>query len=325
MIRAIASLFVLLFCLAATPAYINPVDYGVTFGGPDDSAAWQRAIEAANSLNLPIQSPCGTSRITTTLTVSASLLFEGGGLDCTLIELEINSQIGFSVVSALPLTMKDLTIHCVASDQIAISVHPIGAFNAGSSFTNVRSSGCNTAFSFTNAATWGLHGVIVNTPPSGISFGVIVGNVQNGDIGDSVIDGGSYLSGLIPSVPGSIAILQYSSGGLKIANSKIIGWDYGYLLDLAPSVWTSDLLISNNSFEWNTHGAIAFHHQGSGAFSNVVLTGNQIGLGGSVSTCIQNRGGANWLSDVVIAGNRLRCNTNIYMPGVTNLSMTGNF
>ena len=42
------------------------------------------------------------------------------------------------------------------------------------------------------------------------------------DVGDSVISGAT-ISGLIPAVPGAIGILQYSSGGLKLSDSKIIG------------------------------------------------------------------------------------------------------
>jgi hypothetical protein len=163
-----------------------------------------------------------------------------------------------------------------------------------------------------------------NAPAGFASVGVSIANTENVDVGDSVISGVT-ISGLIPAFPGAIAILQYSSGGLKISDSKIIGWDYGYLLNLVAGAATSDLLINGNSFEWVAHGAIAFNHQAGGSFQNVAITGNQIGLGGATSLCVQNGGGSGWLSYVGIVGNRMQCTNTISMPGVAYLVSSGNF
>jgi hypothetical protein len=307
-----------------SPTAINPADYGVTFNGSDDAAAWQAAVNAAIAQNLAVASPCGTSSIGSPIVIGGALEFSGGGLDCTTLKPTAAGQAAISVTTQAAVTLRDFSVSCAAAGQTGISISPTGAANSGSSISRVRVTQCGIGYAMMNAASWVLRDFFFNAPSGVISVGVAIANKDNVDVGDSVLSGAT-ISGLIPAVPGAVAIEQYSSGGLKISDSKIIGWYYGYLLNLAAGAATSDLLISNNSFEWVAHGAIAFNHQGSGSFSNVAITGNQIGLGGATSFCVQNGGGAGWLSNVGITGNRLQCATTIAMPSVTDLVSTGNF
>jgi len=303
---------------------INPVDYGVTFNGSDDAPAWQAAVNAAIAQGLPIASPCGASSIGSTIVVGGSLKFSGGGLDCTTLRPLTAGRAAIAVTTQAAVTFEGFSIVCAAGGQTGILIAPTGAANSGSSISRVRVSQCGTGYAMLNAAAWVLRDFFFNAPVGVASVGVSIANTQNVDVGDSVISGAT-ISGLIPAFPGAIGILQYSSGGLKLSDSKIIGWDYGYLLSLASGAATSDLLISNNSFEWIAHGAIAFNHQGVGSFRNVAITGNQIGLGGATSLCVQNGGGSGWLSYVGIVGNRLQCTNTISMAGVANLVSSGNF
>jgi len=298
---------------AWTPTSINPKDYGVTFSGADDTAGWQNAVNAAVAQGLPLQAPCGTSTIYGEITVSGPLTFAGSGLGCTYIMLAASNQNAVLVNTTAAVTFRDFTLECLGSGDWGIYVDTPTGWNQGSTFTHIQIAHCYVGIDFATAASWVIDGSIIYCDGAGM-LGIDVRNIPAPDSGDSTIVNSTLSS---PGCP--YGILQRQSGGLRIENNKIIGWQYGYRMDLWSS--TSDLFIIGNSFENSTYAALAFSRQ-SGTFSNIAITGNELSSSGY---CIQGASGAGWLSSMGITGNRLICPSGLALGTIGNVVSSGNF
>jgi hypothetical protein len=154
-----------------------------------------------------------------------------------------------------------------------------------------------------SAADWTITNCIFNQY---VGYGVYVSDTYNIDAGDSFIGNNCTF---VTSITTATGVLQTSSGGLKIANSKFLGGAYGYYMAYTNvGGATVDLIITGNSLENQTVAAISFNRpSGTTVFGSVVIVGNEIaGQGTAVSSSwvgIGTDSNANWLSRFVVVGN----------------------
>lgn len=300
------ALAVAMIVAAAAPVladtWLNPVDYGAKIdGATPDNAAWA-AVEADSvARGLPILMPCGVSVVTAPIVITGGKVPDivGAGYGCSKIVATAGPSV-FDVETVAPVRIANLTVGCGAANQAGIDVSPANQ-NRSSDFERVGADHCNIGFSLTNASTWTIEGAYVSAGGVSGAIGVLVGNETNADAGDSTIRD-SWVIGNSAS-GGSMAILQKSSGGLRVKNNKIMMWDHGYVMRLAASAVTGDLIISDNSIENMTVDSVLLTHAGNSKFSRVVINGNQIG---GIPTCIT-VSGAGWLDQLVMVGNELNC------------------
>jgi hypothetical protein len=296
------------------PTEINAADYGVTCNGTtDDTAALQSAINAAQSANLPLAIQGGTCILSGPVSITQDLWLRGAGKLATTLKLTGTNQAGIVVSTISAVHVEKLEIAGNGGPNLTgiIVTAPSGNCNQGSTFRDVAFTDIALGIDFQNAATWIIDGGLF-VFQSGGWIGVRVANAASPDTGDSAISNSFFWAS---GVPGSIGIEQYSSGGLKIINAKFNGWTYGYRLNLA-AVTTSDLLISNSSFENQNQSGIAFTRQSSsGAFSNVTVTGNQFSLSPMAVQQIDTSAG--WLGQITVVG-CVGCSGKISLPSATN-------
>jgi hypothetical protein len=291
---------------------INALDYG----SPSD-ANLASALAAAVSTNLPLFIP-GTYPITQPLVISSPCTIYGAGPKVTTIAPATAGQAAFQITSKLAVTIKELGIVSGAANQVGITTSPSGGngtWNEFSIFRDLHITGFQVGLQLSNSSDWIVDGCIIDG--AGQQVGIQVDNSINVDAGDSCISN-CTISGL--NTGNSVGISQYSSGGLKITNSKIIGYAYGYLMELSAGAQTSDLFISNCSFESQTQTCIGFTRQaGSGTFQTVCITGNEL----QCASPVHNFDASSWLSGVGIVNNRL--GGSISMAGVADLLASPNF
>lgn len=260
----LAIVFLAAQALAASPTAINPRDYGVTFSGSDDTAGWQATIAAALAQEMPIQAPCGISIVTGRLNITGPLTFAGGGIECTQIVFPTPNNYLFVVGTPQAVTFRDFSIYCAGASQIqyAISFYIAPpAWNLGSVISHVGIANCDAGIDLYTNSLFVVDGVIIRT--NGASFGIRVADANQPDQGDGAI----VNSTVINESPTGEAILQYSGGGLKVANNKIYGWYYGYALWLHGA--TSELQIIGNNFD---HVPVCI--TGTSGFYGVIIANN---------------------------------------------------
>lgn len=172
---------------------------------------------------------------------------------------------------------------------------------------------------------WTMYGCHITNP---VRYGVRIQNTVNGDIGDWTIDGTSFL---VNANTPTAAIRMESSGGGKITNCKVNGaFDYGIDVAIAAGVSTSILLITNNSIENVDVDGIRVTNAATGAFSQLSITGNQVGLYNSTGNAITMS--ANALGDITyvqITGNIFTGNSGssqyaVDLTNIRQITFTGN-
>ena len=247
-----------------TPTSINPRDYGVTFSGADDTAGWQAAINAAIDEGLPIAAPCGVSVVKGRLNINSPMTFAGGGIECTVIEFPTPDNYLFLVWTPQAVTFRDFSIYCAGASQIQYGISfyiAPPAWNLGSVISHVGVANCDVGIDLYTNSLFVVDGVIIRT--NGAAVGVRVADTNQPDQGDGAIVNSTFIN----EAPTGEAILQYSGGGLKVANNKIYGWYYGYLLTLQGP--TSELQIIGNNFD---HVGVCVG--GTSGFSGVIVANN---------------------------------------------------
>ena len=127
--------------------------------------------------------------------------------------------------------------------------------------------------------------------------GLQVANENNPDSGDGVVNGNLFLAG---GTTGE-AILQKSSGGLKITGNKMLGGNTGFTLRYNSDLPSGVLVFTGNSVENMTSRCIALTQDPAfnGNFSNTVITGNEF----AVSPVGIQTDARSFLSNLTISGN----------------------
>lgn len=288
-------------------------------GTTNDSAA----LQAAHNTGKLIYYPEGNYLFSPGITIVSGGIVGDGPTQTTLKSNDttaanlITFTGNFSGSSNIIPLFKDfsLTGNIAKATGAGIYVSPSTGEASYLHFENVVFSYIPTCIAFTAASLWKIIGCDFLAYSVA---GVDVANTNDNDSGDSVIASCVFNN---PYSTGS-AVLQRSSGGLKIIGNKMLGGARGYDLQFNGVKNTADIIISGNSIENMTQQAISLARV-SGAFTviNVAITGNQIGV--NVNGIQTDNSG--FLSEVAIGNNAFNiggvsANSAIALSNVANFT-----
>jgi hypothetical protein len=286
-------------------------DYGsVCDGVTDDHLAFQAAINQGQASGRPVRF-LGNCAISTGLLISSSLDFGSfnggiyGGQPNIIITNSSISAITIATPNGNPVNLHDIGIAASAPMTVGTPAIVVTGTtsneNSGSHFERlVLNINLSVGIQFVKASVWTLsHSVIATANNS-----IVVANTNLADSGDSLIDGNFIQCGGGGGVGG---IIWNSSGGLKIANNKILGSNctYGINISLASGAFTADLFITGNSIEGisTVSGAgIQLARQGAtGGLGVVVVANNE--LSGQFCLFSPTDAVGVWLTSLNVTGN----------------------
>lgn len=214
-------------------------------------------------------------------------------------------------------------IYFIATEMLATSGSalkldsPSGA-NQGSIIQNCIFAQFSMCIETVKALAWEATG---NTF-SQYNIAVLVQNEDHPDGGDSCLDKNLFVTNR--ASPDKIGILQYNSGGLKVSNNKINGGKYAYLMKAKGSVAmptqsTSILILTGNSFEHQSNGAISLSRKddadSSIRFLHAIIKGNM--LNG------QPHSGETFTPDVVSIADNLNLRDLVFEGNTVQISSNG--
>jgi hypothetical protein len=260
----------LCFCVTANAADLT--SYGAVCDGvTDDTAAIQAAITDVQSQRGVLDWPVGFCKISATLNISDAITIRGKGRQSSGIRWTDETLTAISVKSDRGIVIERMYFSAplTASAGAMVKLEGNAAANVLSSFRdNVFIGGFNqlhTVSAYIWTADTNYHYGYQNSA-------IIVQNTHNVDDGDSSIHNSIFSGG----GPNSSSVIQYSSGGLRVTNNKLLGGLSAYKMQLSPGAVTSDLLFVANSVENQTGAALQFGTSGgNGTFANIVITDNQ--------------------------------------------------
>lgn len=282
-------------------------------GVTDDSACLQDLVNNAVAAGCPLVLPSGTGLINSPISVSGTTRILGQGRNLTTVK--VGGVTGFAVNTNAPVEFEGFAL-TGSGTHTGISVTaPSGTMNCNSLFRDLLFSNLYIGIDFQNAANWTVNRCefVFGTGWAGLQ----VANSANVDAGDSCVSDITYWA---VGNANAIGIVQRSSGGLKISNSKFVGGAWGILLDLAANAHTSDLLIGNCSLENQTSAAIGLLADvPQGAFGNLLIHGCQF----ASPKAIWKIDNTAWLSQVNVKGCTGTAGK-ITLTGAVNTDLTGN-
>ncbi len=130
---------------------------------------------------------------------------------------------------------------------------------------------------------------------------MIIENTIEPDSGDSSVDGGNVFDA---GGDTGDAIVQLSSGGLRVVNNKFLNGAYHYRSNFNSTPNTSILVWTGNSSEQARQANIAFSATSPSSFSYVNISGgNQFSVRNGATGVLINDPGYNFLSSSHIEGN----------------------
>jgi hypothetical protein len=282
---------------SAATQQLSPVyatSYGVTCNGTTDDTA---AMQAAHNTGRVVIYPAGTCKFSTLTIASGGIVGEGvgafpgqpGGTFLLTTDKGSGNTISYvadystgssGVFRNFALFPSSGAAQKSGGSGLYISGNVGGDTRVlhGALVDGVWITYFPTALTMANAADWTVannHFVYYSVA------GLVVSNAIAPDQGDSSVYGNTFYNATAaPYGASGTGILQNNSGGLKITSNKFNGGAYGYQLNLLAQ--TSDVLISNNSFENISTAAITFTNNTNTAskavrFTNEKITGNEFG------------------------------------------------
>jgi hypothetical protein len=300
---------------------VSVKQFGATGNGStDDTSTIQNAINVAQLTGAELYFPPGTYQYTT-LSITGSIKISGAGRNATFFHQNSTTNVGIVVNTPSPVIFEGIFFYPIGTPTAGAAISlTASTSNTESVFRDCSFAGNYIGIETIAAAQWVVDSCYFSQY---IATGILVQNTTTADSGDSdVVD--CLFSSSGNSAQG---ILQYSSGGLKISNTKFIGGGYGYLLQLAVGAATSDLLFSNCSLENHTVAAIDISRQGSsGTFANIVVNGCQFAPASGGIPMSFGDFTAGWLSGVVVNGCNITITnaTAIFINDVAVFNVTGN-
>ncbi len=303
---------------------INIKSYGAKGDGvTDDTAAIQAAI--TNNPYKIIYFPSGNYFISSTITIDNPVQLRGNrAWNGSRITWTSQTLSAFRVTSAGGIIVDGLYFAGASNSTSGYTINLEGAgslHNRGSKIINCHFVNGFTCIHTVSAATFNIDRVSFSNYSN---TGVVVQNLHDADSGDSSITNSVFTTNSLTA----IGILQYSSGGLRINNNKILSGKHGYKMEYSGELTTGDLLFCNNSVENQNDTSIHITNKSLiGKFHNFCIIGNQfanmpkvIALSGNRADCFY-RG--------VIASNTIRTNgtaphEGIRLQNVSYINVVGN-
>ena len=293
----------------------NVKDFGaIGNGSTDDTAAIQAAITATQDSRGALYFPPGTYKVTSTLTITGSLRIYGEARYGTSITWTNTTLNVITVTTPNQVAFEGLTFTgpAVATAGAILTLTATANHNSSSYIKN-----CTFVLGYnhivtTNAYVWVIDGCTFSAQ---VNYGVYVSNTFNVDAGDS-----SIINCVFSGSTAGTAILQVSSGGLKIKNNKILSGSYAYRMVLASGAVTSICLIEGNSIELQTTASISAVTSGGGAaFTQLLVSGNQFA---QTPKAVALNDAANFLKYISITGNTIALSSAASATGfsITNAS-----
>lgn len=302
--------------VAPSPVAANGVDW---YCGPDQSAPIQAAINSSTSGLVELSR--GTAMLSAPLNIGGHLELVGRGKYASLLVPPMG-QSGVSVIvpgQRFSTILRDFGIEYPAINPpsalgavfVSAAALDHDGFEAEGLLVRRAAVGvaCGAASWMSIKRSW-----IEDSSYAALQFS----DTYDGDAGDSEVEG-CWFNNFDPSLLNgniTLAIVQYSSSGLKLVGNKINNFYQAYQLNLAPGLDIGDLVFVGNSAEsCNFNGPfvpLLFQRQDNVAtFKNVVVDGNQFaswnyaaGLaeyGGLID--VVNPGSPSWLSGVIVGAN----------------------
>lgn len=280
----------------------NPYQFGA-YGdnSHDDTLALQNWFNYCQINGLPGFFAPGTFLISSALTVTNAngICIRGAGGSLANINLTSTTSNGIVITTLGICYMEGFQItgssSASAGDLIQLNSGSLSFPNQFSTFRDIRFQSGFNSFHCVSGSGF-VFDACKSLQPNNI--GAWVECTVLPDAGDSCITN-SIFSGK-PAT--GTAILQGSSGGLRVENNKIIQWALGYSLSLDSGVTTSELWIVGNSIEACSSSGLIFRKGSGNFFGTMHIVGNEI----AANICINvDDSNAGWLNNVTISANTL--------------------
>lgn len=312
--------------------YYNVLNYGAVGDGTTDNAtafaAVVTAINASTSKSGKVIIPAGVYLFNSSITIPSgvTIWWEGSGS---------TNEYNIGPITQLTTTSTTSDLFNDGANGSTYSNFDIKNISSCTDGAAIHSSG--VSLQMQNMLIWGFYyglkqdlsqnSIVHNVHFDDQVFQCIANqNTANPDIGDMRISDCYFTANTAGRNP--TAIFNLGSGGLKITNCKFNSY-LGLLNNCieqsfpSSSYQTTDLLISNNSFENFQGTAIKVTVGTGGKFGNVVIGNNQIAgiLGNGSAITMTNSGGT--FSHITISGVAITdCSNGITLTGVNDIHMS---
>ena len=257
-----------------TRVQVNIIDWGaVGNGSTDNTTVIRNAVSYLSSLGGgTLNIPYGNFIVSDTIAIPANIRVLGEGMGASIITQTASNKSLFCVTGN-NVCFDNLRISCSSTSVTA------GAGITTYSFQNSRIFNCWIQNFYVNVnIVQGFQWVMHNVFFVGCAYVDLIGqNLGAGDAGDNCISDCFFYPPSSNYTSAEASIQLYSSGGLKIINTKFndnSSNTYAFYnhIEVLYNLATSILLISNCSFENYKHNAIYFNP--SASFGKVIITGN---------------------------------------------------
>lgn len=286
--------------------FLHSKNFGAAGDGiTPDSVALQSWINACQTSGQACFLDPGTyllennSAIPTPLSIAGSITITAPNFMSSLLSVPISIN-AINVNTTSPVYFYNFGINystAANSGTAGISVTAPFGSNSSSVFRDLRILNPSVGIKFISAAAYTMDNIKIEEFGSN---GINIANVSAGDTGDSTITSGYYAG-----APGSNACVFWeSSGGLKFNHNKCVTTANGFQIDLAAGVNTSQIIVTDNSFDGLSSIAfLASRQSTSGSLVGVIFVGNTCSSALQCFTIPYDATSGSWISGVQISGN----------------------
>ena len=275
---------------------VSVKDFGAVGNGiTNDTAAIQAAMDSGAFV---INFPAGIYKISAAININAAMIINGSGTTATQIVTYNATANMFNINTAYSVEFNDLKLVTAVTQTAGAFINgPSAVINGFTKLNRCHFASCFNGFNAVNIVFFQVNDCYFANYRSNA---IVVSSPLSPDTGVSTITSSIFDAG----TNASTAILQKSSGGLRVLNNYFIHGAYHYTGSFdEPSTATSDLIILGNIFEYATTAIIAFLTSGATYFGKIIIESNIINLFNSATGISLIDTGVAYLEQVVIGGN----------------------